>query len=85
MRADELCSLMEISQSTASAKSSKIIDTLDIMQMDPDWWLPSRLDKNPLVWLVEINGYLVDLRQAPREIQEQAYRLGIIPYIRKAV
>jgi hypothetical protein len=81
MRADDLCSLMGVSQSTASAKASKIMETLDIMQMDPEWWLPSRLDKNPLVWLVEINGYLVDLRQAPREIQEEAYRMGIIPYI----
>ena len=85
LRADELCSLMGISQSTASAKSSKIMDILDIMQLDPEWWLPSRLDKNPLVWMVEINGFLVDLRQAPREIQEQAYELGIIPYVPKAV
>ena len=85
MRADQLCSLMGVSQSTASAKSRKIIDTLGIMQMDPEWWLPSRLDKNPLVWMVEIDGFLVDLRQAPREIQEQAYRLGIIPYVPKAV
>ena len=85
LRADELCSIMGVSQSTASAKSSKIMDTLDIMQMDPEWWLPSRLDKNPIVWMVEINGYLVDLRRAPREIQEQAYRLGIIPYIPTAV
>jgi len=85
MRGDELCSLMEVSQSTASAKSSKIFDALDIMQLDPEWWLPNRLESNPLLWMVEINGYLVDLRQAPREIQEQAYELGIIPYIPRAV
>ena len=39
------------------------------------------MDKNPLMWMAEVNGYLVDLRQMPREVQEIAFEKGMIPYI----
>jgi hypothetical protein len=39
------------------------------------------LDRNPLVWMAEVNGYLVDLRTMPREVQEIAFEKGLIPYI----
>ena len=39
------------------------------------------LDQNLLVWLAEVNGFLVDLRHMPREVQEIAFARGIIPYI----
>ena len=39
------------------------------------------MDKNPLVWMAEVNGYLVDLRSMPREVQEIAFEKGMIPYI----
>ena len=39
------------------------------------------LDKNPLVWMAEVNGYLVDLRTMPREVQEIAFAKGLIPDI----
>ena len=38
-------------------------------------------DKNPLVWMAEVNGLLVDLRDMPREVQEIAFEDGLIPYI----
>jgi hypothetical protein len=36
---------------------------------------------NPLVWMAEVNGILIDLRQMPREVQEIAFAKGMIPYI----
>ena len=39
------------------------------------------VDQNPLVWMAEVNGLLVDLRDMPREVQEAAYEKGLIPYI----
>ena len=45
------------------------------------WTLPSLVEKNPLVWMAEVNGLLVDLRDMPREIQEIAFEDGLIPYI----
>ena len=49
--------------------------------MDPDWSLPSMVEKNPLIWMLEVNGLIIDVRHAPREIQEEAFRKGLIPYI----
>ncbi len=81
MRADQLCSLMGASQSTASAKANTILNSMKIMLLDPRWCLPSKLDANPMAWLIEVNGLVVDARWVPREIQEEAHRRGLIPYM----
>ncbi len=70
-----------VSQGTMMAKSRIIRDELDLMQLDPDWCLPALLKDNPLVWMLEVNGFIMDIRIAPREVQEEAYRLGLIPFI----
>jgi hypothetical protein len=49
--------------------------------MDPAWCLPSLLDDNPFAWMITVNGFSIDARYAPPEIQEEAYRKGFIPYI----
>ena len=81
MGAKELCKRMGVSQGTASAKSTQIMDLLSIMQFDPAWTLPSLVDENLLAWMVSVNGFIVDVRHASREVQEEAYRLGLIPYL----
>ena len=77
----ELCRTFGVGQSTASAKARVISLALKTHQLDPKWSLPSLLDANPLVWMAEVNGILVDLRQMPREVQEIAFDKGMIPYI----
>lgn len=83
MSAGELCERFGVSKSTASAKSRKILDALHIRPYDPRWCLPSKLDKHPLAWLIEVDGLIVDARRAPRHIQEEAFRKGLIPYLPK--
>lgn len=34
-----------------------------------------------MVWLLSVNGLMVDVRTIPREVQEIAYAKGLIPYI----
>jgi hypothetical protein len=77
----DLCTAFGVGQSTASAKARVISQVLKTHQLDPKWSLPSLLDANPLAWMAEVNGILVDLRQMPREVQEIALRKGMIPYI----
>ncbi len=81
MRADELCKLLGVTQSTASNTARKIRDMLKIDVLDPRWTLPSKLDSHPYLWLITVNGFIIDVRTAPREIQELAYQKGLIPYI----
>ncbi len=50
-------------------------------QADPHWTLPSRMGDNPLAWLIQVNVLIVDARRAPRDIQEEAFRRGLIPYL----
>jgi hypothetical protein len=70
-----------VSQNTASAKATEIMRMFDLIQMHPEWTLPSLIDRNPLVWMISVDGFLIDARYAPRPMQEEAYRLRLIPYI----
>jgi len=81
MRADDLCSHFGLSASTGSAKSTAILTLLKSGQADPQWTLPSQLANNPMAWLIRVNGFVVDARHAPREVQEEAFRRGLIPYL----
>ena len=81
MRAAELCAGFGVSQSTGSAKAKVVRDALDMGQMDPQWYRPSKMEDNPLAWMIMVNGFAVDVRQMPREVQEIAYEKGLIPYL----
>ena len=81
MRADELCAAFGVSQSSGANKAKLIRDTLKMYQLDPNWCLPSRMDSNPMIWHLMVNGFIVDVREMPREVQVIAYEKGLIPYI----
>lgn len=77
----ELCQKFGVSSSSGQAKSKIVRDALDMSQFDPNWCLPSKLESNPLAWMITVNGFIMDARNAPREVQEIAYQKGLIPYI----
>ncbi|MCU0567129.1 MAG: plasmid pRiA4b ORF-3 family protein [Oculatellaceae cyanobacterium Prado106] len=77
----DLYAAFEVSASSGQAKSKQVRDVLGAHQMDPDWSLPSHIDRNPLVWMITFNGLIMDARSAPLQIQQMAYAKGLIPYI----
>jgi hypothetical protein len=77
----ELCGFFGVSPATGAAKAAEIRRIFKMHQMDPEWCLPSKLDDNPLAWFIMVNGFPMDARYAPREVQEEALRLGLIPYL----
>ncbi len=81
MSAQELAALFGVSSQTASSKAKQIRDLLKINRLDWTWMLPSRRDESPIAWMISVNGYMLDARQVPREIQEIAFEKGLIPYI----
>jgi hypothetical protein len=81
MRLRDIDAGFGISESSGAAKLAAIRDMLNIRRFDPNWTLPSRLEDNPLVWILQVNGLPMDVRQAPREVQEIAFHKGLIPYI----
>lgn len=70
-----------VGESTGQGKSALIRKMLKIGTMDPEWTLRSRMDRNPMAWMISVNGFLLDARYLKREIQEEALRNGLIPYI----
>ena len=81
LRAEELCKYCGVSQGSGSTKAKEIRDLFGMHQMDPHWTLPGMMDSNPLAWMIMVNGFMVDARHAPLEVQRIAYEKGLIPYI----
>jgi Domain of unknown function (DUF6398)/Plasmid pRiA4b ORF-3-like protein len=79
--AKEIYDWFGVSPSTGQSKSKQVRDILDMHQMDPNWCLPSKLDNNPMAWMISVDGFILDARFVRREIQETAYAQGLIPYI----
>jgi hypothetical protein len=81
MASSQIASYFNLGMSTMQGKSKQIRDLLGMYQMDPDWTLPSKMDDNLLAWMIQVNGIVMDARSAPRWVQEEAFRKGLIPYI----
>jgi Domain of unknown function (DUF6398) len=81
MRLTDIDERIGVSEATGSAKSMAIRKLLKIRTFDPEWTVPSLMEQNPMAWMIQVNGLMMDARHAPREIQEEAFRKGLIPYI----
>ena len=79
--ADQLCHAFGVGKSTAYQKSKNIRDIFHMSQFDPRWCLPSMVERNPQVWMIEVDGIAVDARWLPWELQEIAFKKGLIPYV----
>jgi hypothetical protein len=81
MQLGKLCELFGVGKSTATAKARSIEKLMNISYFDSRWTLPSRLDSNPFVWMLNVNGFAMDIRTAPLELQEEAFQRGLIPFV----
>ena len=81
MKMTDIDEAFGVSEATGSAKSTAIRDLLKIGRLDPRWTVPGLMDRNPLVWMLKVNGLVVDIRDCPREAQVVAFEQGLIPYI----
>ncbi len=70
-----------VGESTGQGKSMLIRKMFKIRPMAPAWSLRSQMDRNPMAWMIQMDGFLVDARLLKREFQEEALRRGLIPYI----
>ena len=70
-----------VAESTGQGKAKVIRGLLKIRQFDFRWMLRQRVEESPMAWMISVNGFIMDARQLRREVQEEAYRKGLIPYI----
>jgi hypothetical protein len=81
LKAEDMARAVGVSPATLMNKAKVIRDGLGLRRMDPRWSTRDMLGHNPLVWMLEIDGLPYDIRRAPRHIQEEAYRRGLIPFV----
>jgi Domain of unknown function (DUF6398) len=77
----ELAKLSGVKPTTMASKGRLIMDTLNIGLMDPEFTRRDMIDKNPMVWFVQVDGLIVDARDLPVPFQVELCRRGLIPYV----
>lgn len=81
MTADQLAEPFGISKTTAGNKAAEIRKMLKINWSNPEWVLESDLENRPMAWMVMVNGFIVDARRLPLEMQMECAARGLIPYV----
>jgi len=81
LTADEMASPFGLAQSTVGNKAAEIRKMFDISYFSPEWSLPQLMQSHPAVWFVQLNGFIVDIRDMPRDIQKLALEQGVIPFL----
>jgi hypothetical protein len=76
---DELAALTGVPKTTMANKARRICDLIDLGPFDFEFSRRELIQRNPLAWLVEVNGIPVDARWLPPELQAEARRKGLIP------
>ena len=80
-KAPDIYAAFSVSAQTGQAHSKKVRELLKISAYNPKWIRPSQLDDSPLAWMLEVDGFMVDIRIMPLEMQIQAWTQGLIPYV----
>lgn len=79
MTGDQLSYHTGIPKSTLANKAKLIRDLLRLSPFEPDLCRRELLERHPMAWMISVNGFIVDARTMPPEIQEEARRRGLIP------
>ena len=79
--ADELSRPFGLAPATASARAAEIRRLVRLSPLDAQWLLPELIEDSPALWMLSWNGFIVDARDLPPEIQREAARMGLIPDI----
>ena len=79
LSADQLAEALGVVKTTMANKAGLINRTLDIRIFEPDLTRVAMLEQHPVAWLVEVDGFIVDARTLPAEMQDEARQRGLIP------
>jgi uncharacterized protein DUF6398 len=79
LSAEELAAQLGVVKTTMANKAALINKTLNLGAYEPDLTRTTVLEQHPLAWLVEVNGFVVDSRTLPIELQDEARRRGLMP------
>ena len=78
---DQLSGWLDVKKTTMANKARLIRDTVKLSHFDIEFMRRDLIDASPLTWLLQVDGMLIDIRNAPVHLQLQAFELGLIPYL----
>ena len=81
MKLRDIAQHFGVSPATMESKSRDIRNAVNAFPLDPRFCLAEKMAENPLVWLHQVNGIVIDFRTQPREVQDTAHKAGLIPFI----
>jgi len=81
LTADQLSEAFGLAKSTMGSKAKQVRDLLRISPFSPEFQRAELAEQNPLVWMIQVDGFIVDARRVPLDIQLEAHRRGLIPYV----
>ena len=81
MTAADIADWFGLAKSTAGNKAAEIIKLLNLSYFNTEFLLKALIDDNSAIWMMRVNGFFTDIRMMSREIQEEAFYKGLIPYI----
>jgi hypothetical protein len=79
MTADQLAEALGVVKTTMANKAGLINRTLEIGIYEPELMRAAMLEQHPMIWMVMVDGLIVDARTLPGEVQDEARRRGLIP------
>ena len=80
MRGEDIAALVGAATSTLAAKAKELRNLVRMRQgYDQDYICPSRLADAPGVWLISMDGFIIDARQLAPEVQDELHRRKLIP------
>jgi hypothetical protein len=65
-------------KTTVANKAGLINRTLDIGIYEPELMRVAMLEQHPMSWMVMVDGFIVDARTLPAEVQDEARGRGLI-------
>lgn len=77
--AKQLAEALGVVQTTMANKAGIINRALGIGMFEPDLTRVAMIEQHPMAWLVEVDGFILDARTLPPELQDEARRRGLIP------
>ena len=79
LTAKQLAEALGVVQTTMANKAGIINRLLDIGVFEPDLTRMAMIEQHPMAWLVEVDGFIIDARTLPADLQDEARRRGLIP------
>lgn len=79
--ADDLSAAFGVAKSTLGAKAKQVRDLTKMSWGTAEFLRDDMIEASPSIWLIQVDGLVMDARGLPLPVQARAFALGIIPYI----